>query len=238
MDHDDSQGRLVSRREMLNLLGATGLTLLAGQSFAQSPRAPSCVATPEQTEGPYFVDEGLKRSDIRSDPADGSITEGAPLTLRLVISSIDKAGCRPVSGAIVDIWHCDAAGAYSDARDPRFSTAGKKFLRGYQVTDQDGAVRFTTIYPGWYPGRAVHIHFKVRTAPKAARAHEFTSQLYFDDAITDRAHRRLPYAERRARRARNEDDGLFHDGGDQLMLRLTENPQGYAGSFHVGLLKA
>jgi protocatechuate 3,4-dioxygenase beta subunit len=238
MDHDDFQGQLVSRREVLSLLGATGLTLLAGQSFSQSPRAPSCVATPEQTEGPYFVDEGLNRSDIRSDSADASIREGTPLTLRLIISSVDKAGCRPLNGAIVDIWHCDAAGAYSDVRDPRFSTAGKKFLRGYQVTGQDGAVRFTTIYPGWYPGRAVHIHFKVRTAPKAARAYEFTSQLYFDDAITDRAHTRPPYAGRRTRRTRNADDGLFGDGGDQLMLRLTENPQGYAAGFHVGLLKA
>jgi protocatechuate 3,4-dioxygenase beta subunit len=239
MDDDDSRGRLVNRREMLNLLGATGLTLLAGPSFAQSPRTLSCVATPEQTEGPYFVDEGLNRSDIRSDPADGSIRAGLPLILRLVVSSIDKTGCRPVSGAIVDIWHCDAAGAYSDARDPRFSTAGKKFLRGYQVTDQEGAVRFTTIYPGWYPGRAVHIHFKVRTAPKASRAYEFSSQLYFDDATTDRVHARMPYAERGARRARNAADGLFRDGGDQLMLRLIENPteipQGYAGSFHVGL---
>ncbi len=86
-------------------------------------------------------------------------------------------------GAIVDIWHCDAAGVYSDATDPGFNTVGKKFLRGYQVTDANGGVQFTTIYPGWYRGRTVHIHFKVRAKAKSGQSYEFTSQLYFDDAI-------------------------------------------------------
>jgi protocatechuate 3,4-dioxygenase beta subunit len=236
MNNDDRQGRLVSRRDMLSLLGAAGMTLVSGQSLAQSARAPlSCVATPEQTEGPYFVDERLLRSDIRSDPSDGSIRQGTPLMLRLAVSSIDKGECKPVAGAIVDIWHCDALGAYSDTRDPHFSTVGKKFLRGYQVTGHDGTVRFITIYPGWYPGRAVHIHFKVRTGPKSARSHEFTSQLYFDDAVTDRAYAQPPYVDRGRRRVRNERDGLFRDGGDQLLLPLTESAEGFAGNFHVGL---
>jgi protocatechuate 3,4-dioxygenase beta subunit len=236
MNNDDRQGRLVSRRDMINLLGAAGMTLVAGPSLAQSTRTPlSCIATPEQTEGPYFVDEGLLRSDIRSDPSDDSIRQGTPLVLSLAVSAIGKGGCKPLAGAIVDIWHCDALGAYSDTRDPNFSTVGKKFLRGYQVTGHDGSVRFTTIYPGWYPGRAVHIHFKVRIDPKSARAHEFTSQLYFDDAVTDRAHVHAPYDDRGRRRVRNERDSLFRDGGDRLLLRLTESAHGYAGSFHVGL---
>jgi protocatechuate 3,4-dioxygenase beta subunit len=236
MNIDDRQGRLLSRREMLSLIGAAGAAILARPAMAQSGPAPiSCIATPEQTEGPYFVDERLNRSDIRSDPSDGSVREGVPLALRLAVSSIGKDGCKPVAGAIVDIWHCDALGNYSDTMDPHTSTAGKKFLRGYQVTGQDGVVRFTTIYPGWYPGRAVHIHFKVRINPNAAQAHEFTSQLYFDDAVTDRVHTRAPYVERGRRRVRNERDGLFRDGGDQLMLRLAESAQGYAGSFNIGL---
>lgn len=227
MTNDDFQGRVLSRREMLGLLGAAGATVLAGSSFAQSRPALSCVATPEQTEGPFFVDERLARSDIRADPVDGSISAGVPLTLVLAISSVGKDGCKPVAGAVVDVWHCDAMGAYSDSGG---ATSGRKFLRGYQTTGADGNVRFTTIYPGWYPGRAVHIHFKVRT-----RAHEFTSQLYFDEGLTDRAHTRKPYAERGGRRTRNERDGLYRSGGDQLLLQLAESGQGYTGSFHVGL---
>jgi hypothetical protein len=68
----------------------------------------SCVATPEQTEGPYFVDERLHRSDIRVDPSDGSMQEGLPLTLEIRVSSISRGGCKPLVGASVDIWHCDA----------------------------------------------------------------------------------------------------------------------------------
>ena len=80
----------------------------------------------------------------------------------------------------------------SDVTDPSFNSVGKKFLRGHQMTDAAGVARFTTIYPGWYPGRTVHIHFKIRTEPAAARGYEFASQLYFDDALTDRVHARDP----------------------------------------------
>lgn len=237
--HHHHGGRLLSRRDMLSLLGAAGSVLVAGPSLAQPVRpALSCVVTPEQTEGPYFVDERLQRSDIRSDPTNGSVSVGPPLVLTLVVSAVGSRGCQPVAGAIVDVWHCDATGAYSDTRDPRFSTLGKKFLRGYQVTGQDGTVRFTTIYPGWYPGRAVHIHFKVRTDATSGQAHEFTSQLYFDDALTDRVHARAPYAERGRGRTRNERDGIFRDGGDRLLLPVTESGSGYAGTFQIGLRTA
>lgn len=238
--------RNLSRREMLALLGAAGATMLAPSSFAQSGRngtsstSLSCVATPEQTEGPYFVDEGLLRSDIRTDPSDGSMKEGVPLALRLFVSSIDSGGCKPLAGAVVDIWHCDALGVYSDVQDRLSSTVGKKFLRGYQVTGPDGQVRFTTIFPGWYQGRTVHIHFKVRTNPNAARAHELTSQLYFDEAMTARIAAQQPYASRTQPRIRNEEDGLFRDGGNQLILALVENGQGqgYSARFDIGLQMA
>jgi protocatechuate 3,4-dioxygenase beta subunit len=124
--------------------------------------AVDCIAQPEQTEGPFFVDEALERSDIRFDPATGKVSAGAPLALQFVLSRVTKDGaCAVLRGAKVDIWHCDALGLYSDVRDRRNDTRGQQFLRGYQVSDADGIVRFATIYPGWYGGRAGHIHFKV-----------------------------------------------------------------------------
>jgi len=237
MDRDDHPtGRVLTRREALALLG--GAALLAG---GVRPRAgftqtlPSCVVTPEQMDGPYFTDARLNRSDIRSDPADKSLRSGVPLNLVLHVSSVGATGCVPLAGAMVDVWHCDAAGAYSDARDPGFDTVGKQFLRGYQVTDAGGTVRFTTIYPGWYEGRAVHIHFKVRAAAGAGRSHEFSSQLYFEEAVTDRVHARAPYSARGKRTQRNSEDGLFRRGGNRLMLALTETSGGYSGEFSVGL---
>jgi protocatechuate 3,4-dioxygenase beta subunit len=194
-----------------------------------------CVATPEQTEGPYFVDEHLNRSDIRSDPVDGSVRPGLPLSLQIHLSAIDSTGCRPLVAAAVDIWHCDAQGVYSDVGERGFRTLDSRFLRGYQVTDASGSVRFATIYPGWYPGRTVHIHFKVRTGPNAPRALQWTSQLYFDDAITDQVHRHAAYPQRGRPRTKNAGDGIFQDGGRSLMLALSSSTEGYDARFNAGL---
>jgi protocatechuate 3,4-dioxygenase beta subunit len=193
------------------------------------------MARPEQTEGPYFVDERLNRSDIRSDPADGQVKPGTPLALTLKVSRFSAGDCHPLAGAQVDLWHCDALGVYSDVRDPRFSTIGQKFLRGYQLTDAQGEARFVTVYPGWYPGRTVHIHFKIRTAPMGRRTFEFTSQLYFDDELTDRVHADLPYAKKGPRTARNHHDFIFRRGGSHLMLAPTETADGYSATFSIGL---
>lgn len=229
---DDPSGRILTRREVLALLG--GAALLAGAPLRSGAQAlPSCIVTPEQMEGPFFTDARLNRSDIRSDPTDPSVKDGVPLALMLRVSSVGAAGCVPLTGARVDVWHCDAAGAYSDADR---ATAGKKFLRGHQVTDAKGTARFTTLYPGWYPGRAVHIHIKVRVVAGPALGHEFTSQLYFDEAVTDRVHARAPYSARGARgRVRNGDDGLYRRGGDRLLLALSQRGAGYVGEFHVGV---
>lgn len=242
MCDDRPEKLMMSRREVLVLLGVTGASLLAGSSNAQpgaikstSKKLPSCVVTPKQTEGPYFVDEHLNRADIRLDPADGSVKAGALLTLGLRISAISRAGCTPLRGAIVDIWHCDAAGVYSHVTDESFNAVGKKFLRGYQVTNEHGEVQFTTIYPGWYPGRTVHIHFKIRAKSRSGRGYTFTSQLYFDDAITNRVHAHPPYASRGVRTMKNAGDGIFSEGGRQLILPLVERDQAYAGMFDVGL---
>src|SRR5437867_5298885 len=154
----------INRREVLSLLGTAAVVALAGceegpfvprwlsRLFSRKPTVtamPPCIVRPEQTEGPYFVDERLNRSDIRSDPSDGSVKEGVPLQLALRVHEIRGKKCLPLAGAMVDIWHCDARGVYSDVRERFFDTRRKKFLRGYQTTDADGAVRFQTIYPGW-----------------------------------------------------------------------------------------
>jgi protocatechuate 3,4-dioxygenase beta subunit len=233
MKNDDHQtGRLLTRREALALLG--GAAMLASGVSPRSGMAqalPACVVTPEQMEGPFFTDVRLNRSDIRSDPTDKSVKEGVPLALTLRVYAVGNAGCTQLAGATVDVWHCDAAGMYSDSSG---NTAGKKFLRGHQVTDANGAARFTTIYPGWYPGRAVHIHFKVRILTGPALGNEFTSQLYFDEAVTDRVLARAPYSVR-GQRTRNSGDGLYRRNGSRLMLTLTESGSGYAGKFHVGM---
>ena len=239
-DENRPAGRLLSRREVVVFLGSTGAAwLMAGSLFHRWAIAgtlgPSCVVRPEQTEGPYFVDERLNRSDIRSDPTDGRVRPGAPLTLTLLVSRLNAGDCQPLAGAQVDIWHCDALGVYSDVQDPDFSTVGQKFLRGYQITNAHGEAQFVTVYPGWYPGRTVHIHFKIRTAPMAKRSFQFTSQLYFDDELTDRVHADPPYAAKGPRTARNQQDWIFRRGGDQLMLAPKATADGYAATFAIGL---
>ena len=167
MHLDDSLiGQVLFRRQVLALLGAGSVSLLTGAFSAWAQGAPGsagCVVRPAQTEGPYFVDERLHRSDLRTDPTDGSARLGIPLELTLLISRLAGTACAPLAGAQVDVWHCDHLGVYSDVKAPRFNTKGKQFLRGYQLTDTQGQARFTTIYPGWYEGRTVHIHFKVRS---------------------------------------------------------------------------
>lgn len=228
-----------SRREMIRLLGGGVAWWITG-SLLPWPNSASaqdylCVVRPEQTEGPYFVDERLNRSDIRSDPANDQVKPGTPLNLAVVISRMHAGDCQPIEGAQVDLWHCDALGVYSDVKDPHFNTLGQKFLRGYQLTDARGEAKFLTIYPGWYPGRTVHIHIKVRTAPRATRGYVFTSQMYFPDRLTDKVHGQLPYAAKDQRRMRNEDDRIFQRGGDQLMLNPTPTTAGYTATFAMGL---
>lgn len=243
MQNDDHPiGSVLTRREAVTLLAAAGCSLLAGCSPVPGQQAsatrPGCVVRPEQTEGPYFVDERLNRSDLRTDPADGTITPGVPLELNIVVSRLGADGCTLLAGVLVDVWHCDHLGVYSDAEDSDYNTLGKKFLRGYQVTDAQGRARFKTIYPGWYPSRTVHVHFKLRSAPTARPGFDFTSQLYFDDALTDRVHAQVPYAARGARRVRNTRDGLYRRGGSQLLLPLTPSGAGYAGTFDIALQDA
>ncbi|CAA9559487.1 MAG: Putative dioxygenase [uncultured Truepera sp.] len=159
--------------------------------------------------------------------ASSPVKAGVPLALTLRVFQIGES-CTPLAGATVDVWHCDAQGDYSDVTDRTegFDTVGQTWLRGYQVTDENGEVTFKTIYPGWYRGRAVHIHFKVRTSTSAGANYEFTSQLYFDDALSDRVFKQEPYVTGEAREILNANDMIFSDGGDQLLLALTESGAG------------
>jgi protocatechuate 3,4-dioxygenase beta subunit len=248
-----SSTRLLTRRDMLGFIGTVTAIALFGcgrnpsgprdligqnlQSTAFAAALPACVVRPEQTEGPYFIDERLNRSDIRSEPSESSVKPGLPLRLAFHVSRIEGASCIPFSGAIVDVWHCDALGVYSDVRDTNvgFDTGGKKFLRGYQVTNTNGIAEFLTIYPGWYEGRAVHIHFKIRSDSSSRRRLEFNSQLYFDESVTDQVHKQPPYNGKGYRTTTNDKDFIFRQGGKQLIPRLTKDAQGYAGNFEIGL---
>jgi protocatechuate 3,4-dioxygenase beta subunit len=216
----------------------SGIAAMAEPLAGQSPAAaiPGCVVQPEQTEGPYFVDKMLNRRDVRVDPVTKAVREGLPLRLTFNVSQLADGKCTALPGAQVDVWQCDVAGVYSGVNDPNFNTVGQSFLRGYQITDAKGMANFQTIYPGWYPGRAVHIHFKIRTTPAAAKGHEFTSQVYFDEAFTDRVFAREPYSKRTGQRVKNEGDGIFQkQNGKQLILPVTENKDGYAGTFSLAL---
>lgn len=239
-DDDAPRGLLLSRKEALRVLAGAGALALAGARWSQAAdtteTARVCVAKPEMTEGPFFIDTGLRRSDIRVEPSDGSITPGATLDLHFNVSELRGESCIPLAGAVVDVWHCDALGVYSGVQDRNGNSVGKKFLRGHQYTDKEGHAHFTTIYPGWYRGRAVHIHFKIHSAPDAAQTYAFASQLFFDEALTDNVHATDPYAANGLDRPHNESDGIFRRGGDQLILNLAEKDGDYAAEFNIAIL--
>jgi protocatechuate 3,4-dioxygenase beta subunit len=261
---DRPVGQILGRREALKVLGAAGAALAAGcapgsaqptgtpmqvasgatagatvlpadaTSAAGSAAMPACVVRPELTEGPYFVDERLIRSDIRSDPGTGVVEEGALLALTFHVSQVGDDSCTPLEGAWVDIWHCNALGVYSDVSDPGFDSSGQQFLRGYQVTNANGVAAFTSIYPGWYSGRTVHIHFKIRTGVGEGETsfYDFTSQLFFDEALNDAVHAQQPYASKGTRDTLNSRDNIYDD---QLLLTVSKNGQGYTAAFDIGL---
>jgi protocatechuate 3,4-dioxygenase beta subunit len=220
---------VLDRRQTLRLLGAAGAISLARLRPSAALGA-TCSATPAQTEGPYWVDERLERSDITTDPTDGSVRPGVPLRLELTMQRTDAA-CAPASGVQVDVWHCDAAGRYSD--EAANGTAGKKFLRGHQVTDAAGAVRFATVYPGWYPGRTIHVHYRVRTFDGTRTTYDFTSQLAFDDAVSDAVLARAPYDTRGTRNTTNANDAIYDRATELALTR--DGSGGWVGRYTVGL---
>ena len=179
--------------------------------------APDCILAPELTEGPFYLDLDEVRRDI---------TEGRPGTdLELVVDVVDADACEPIKDAAVDVWHCDAGGEYSGVE----GNAGT-FLRGIQMTDANGRAEFRTIYPGWYPGRAVHIHVKVHLGASET----YTGQLFFDDAVTQAVYEAPPYNARPGPDVTNEADGIFGESGGATTLAVRAGDP-YRGEVTLGV---
>lgn len=253
----------LSRRDVLLGLGvaATGavltpLALPRREAAAITPSPyPSCKVSPQQTEGPFYFETRFIRSDI---------TEGRPGTiLHLKLKIVEGEDCTPVRDAIVDIWSCDAGGEYSgyesvyteagqlkeqrglprdqskhpDSRRPAFHQEPNNestFMRGAQVTDADGEVEFRTLYPGWYPGRATHIHIKVYLGDDEV----FTSQMYFPEEVNEAVYAHEVYAGKEGTRTKNGEDGIFTESDDNPLVELTEVEDGYVGTLTFGIRRS
>jgi protocatechuate 3,4-dioxygenase beta subunit len=262
-DDDRLIGRVLTRREVLALMGASSVSVVAAAcapgsvasglaspsassgtagatgstadasatALAGSSALPSCVVFPALTEGPYYVNENLERSDIRVDTSTGKAVDGSTLKIDWVVSQVDGNACIPLQGVLVDVWHCDAAGEYSDVG----SEQGHDFLRGYQHTDANGLASITTIYPGWYQGRAVHVHFKIRTDATATSGFEFTSQLFFDDSLSDQVFSQGAYAAKGKPDTPNAADSIFAQSGGLTLLDVTPDAAGYKTTFEIAI---
>jgi protocatechuate 3,4-dioxygenase beta subunit len=221
--------RLTRRRSLLGLgglvaaaLGAKAATAESGGPAGVASGQVACVLSPEMTEGPYYISGEKLRHDI---------TEGKKGTrLDLALTVVDATTCRPIRGAVVDIWHCDASGVYSGFGA---GSRSRTFLRGLQRTDAHGVARFRTVYPGWYPGRTVHIHVKVHVGGNVVH----TGQLFFSDKLTDAVYRKAPYSRRPHRNPRNTGDAIFVNGGKRSMLKLRKQAAGYRGSITMGVTR-
>ncbi|HLK16685.1 MAG TPA: hypothetical protein VKT78_17900 [Fimbriimonadaceae bacterium] len=251
MDHDDAMvGRLISRREALAAAARAGLVLASAAPLAAissgaqgDTRTVHLVATPHLTEGPFFVDEKLNRSDLTTGTNRPSVVNGLPLLLALTIYRQERSGPVQLKDAHVDVWHADVNGVYSDEANPmnHENTAHQNWLRGYQVTDAIGRVQFKTIFPGWYPGRSPHIHFKVRSYSAAEKVTaEFTSQLFFKDADARRIYAAEPYGSRGGHETTNAYDGVYNEfqvdgrpAGQSMLLDLEKRLSGYQAHFSV-----
>jgi protocatechuate 3,4-dioxygenase beta subunit len=205
-------------------IGATDGEALGDGPAAVASGAVTCVLAPEQTEGPYYLDDAKIRRNIVEGKA------GVPLALRLTV--VDASSCKPIKGAAVDVWHCDAAGVYSGTSAQ--GTEDDRFLRGVQRTDAKGVALFRTIYPGWYRGRTVHIHVMVHIGGNVVH----TGQLYFSDAVTDAVYRRSPYNRRANRDPRNVGDSIYRNGGKRSTLKLARSGSGYTGRITMGVVRA
>jgi protocatechuate 3,4-dioxygenase beta subunit len=232
-------------------LPATQIKASTNQSCSLTPSLIEVEGTPQQTEGPYFVDDMPSRSDLRTDTSDGKIQEGIPLNLILHVYGLkDKVGsadggptCTPLKGPKVDIWEANSQGVYSGVQSA--GTRDNNFLRGNQLTDENGTVHFITIYPGWYEGRAIHIHVKVRASQSSNEPLEWTSQFYLNNSVNDKVHTQAPYSNHGPVDLTNEEDFIYEgpstDGmlqaktGEHLMLELVEDGRGYTGTFNIVL---
>ena len=222
-----------SRRHLLRLAGAgTGALALAACGSNPADRVVSanatgsigCVRTPEQEEGPYFLGAAPERIDI---------TQGRPGSLlELNFTILDSSNCLPLGSAQVELWHADAAGIYSGfAGQNGEDTTGQDFLRGSQTSDGNGTVRFTTIYPGWEPGRTTHLHLKVSFLDEPRQ----TTQLYFPDDITNTVYTsHEAYLDRGVKDTTNAGDPLDADLA-ALRMEVIEANTGHFASHTIGI---
>lgn len=184
---------------------------------------PDCPTTPAEIKGPFPVKQPL-------DLIRQNITENrSGVLLRIDLTIQDGSeGCAPLQGASVDIWQCDAKGNYSEydgQLDGDFT--GKTFLRGRQVTDENGRVSFTSIYPGWYPGRAPHVHLEVFSRTGTSL---LVTQVAFPEDISNTVYTTNEY--RGSFDTSNNADDSFSDSLSQnLPDSITGNPnEGYVYS--------
>jgi protocatechuate 3,4-dioxygenase beta subunit len=218
--------RLLTRKSALLKFGGVAAALLTagrwrfGLADEASAAGVSCILTPELTEGPYYI-AGEK---VRRNITDGHA--GTPLTLKLKV--VDATTCRPIKNAAVDIWHADAAGVYSGFGS---GSASRTFMRGIQKTDANGIATFQTVYPGWYQGRAVHIHIKVHVGGNVVH----TGQLFFNDATTDTVYLKAPYSGRPNRDTRNPNDNIYGSGGSRSVVKIAKSAAGYVGTQTMGV---
>ena len=235
-----------TRREVLAVLSAGVGAVLAG--CGSTPTTPSstttptttgggtsstasCAATPSETEGPYPDKTGMINNSafFRRDITEG--TSGLPLTLTLTIVNVNSS-CAAVSGANVEIWQCDAAGRYSEYSQPGYDGSGQTFLRGIQTTDANGQVTFTTIYPGWYAGRATHIHVDVFRSGALVK----TTQIAFPESISAAVYATGVYASKGQNSTTNSSDNVFSDGTTNELATLTGNTtSGYTATLTIGV---
>ncbi|HEV7879389.1 intradiol ring-cleavage dioxygenase [Bradyrhizobium sp.] len=226
---------VLSRRAALAALSLPAVSALSAARAAPvadaAPPRDVCLLTPQSIEGPFYLDPRLVRAKIAEGRA------GVPLRVDLRV--MDGATCKPNARARVDIWHADARGIYSgyqgqgDKQD--LSTVGQTFLRGTQFADGKGAVRFETIYPGWYEGRATHIHFKVLLEDRNV----LTGQMYFPDAVNEFIYANIPaYGERLNPRAvvnANDRFATFDDPNRLSFCAIKEERECYAVSLVLGV---
>ena len=231
----------VSRRDALGLLGLGGaaLSLGCGSDSSTTPTATTgttttggstaggaCAVTPTETLGPYPSLTNFVRSDIREGKS------GLPLALTITIVNTNNS-CSPVANAAVDIWQCDAQGQYSEYSQPGYNGTGQTFLRGTQTTDAGGRVTFTTVFPGWYRGRATHIHVEVKVNNSVVKV----TQIAFEETVIAAVYATGVYAAKGRNPTSNASDMVFADSLSSETATITggDATSGYSAAFTVGV---
>jgi protocatechuate 3,4-dioxygenase beta subunit len=193
----------------------------------------SCSTTPTETAGPYPYDLSSNSAIFRTDITEGKTGTPLSLTLTIVNSNND---CAIISGARVDIWHCDKDGYYSEYNEPGYlgtqNNTGKTFCRGIQLTDSNGQVKFTTIYPGWYSGRVTHIHLEIFVNSVL----KLTTQLAFPDSLTKTVYASSLYSAHGQNTLTNTTDDILKDSYNSELVTISGNTtDGYTATFKVGV---